>query len=126
MGRIASRATALLAALLLVAGVLWTVLAVRAADGELHDAPVLLLGPDVVTSAIAARVDAVDDPPLTATRSDDPDRAAQALADGEVVAVLQLDLTGTVDRLETAGGAAPARERALVGLVADLEAAYGR
>ncbi len=126
MGRIASRATALLAALLLVAGVLWTVLAVRAADGELHDAPVLLLGPDVVTSAVAARVDAVDDPPLTATRSDDPDRAAQALADGEVAAVLHLDLTGTVDRLETAGGAAPARERALVGLVADLEAAYGR
>ena len=37
-----------------------------------------------------------------------------------------VDLTGTVDRLETAGGAAPGRERALVGLVADLEAAYGR
>lgn len=126
MGRIVSRGTALLLALVLLAGVVWTVLAVRAADGELHDAPVLLLGPDVVTSAVAARADAVDDPPLATTRSDDPDRAAQALADGEVVAVLHLDLTGTVDRLETAGGAAPGRERALVGLVADLEAAYGR
>lgn len=126
MGRLVSRGTALLLAALLLAGVAWTLLAVSVADGELHDAPVLLLGPDPVTSAVAARAESVPDPPLDVIRTDDPDRAAEALADGEVVAVLRLDLTGTVDVLETAGGAAPGRERALVDLVADLEAAYGR
>ena len=123
MGRFVSRGTSLVLGTLLVASVLWPLLAVRAADGDLHDAPVLVVGPDVVTAAVAARAATVADPPLVVVRTDDPGRADEALGEGEVVAVLHLDLTGTVDRLETAGGAAPGRERAIVDLVTDLEAA---
>ena len=126
MGRFVSRGTSLVLGTLLVASVLWPLLAVRAADGNLDDAPVLVVGTDVVTAAVAARAATVADPPLVVVRTDDPGRADEALGEGEVVAVLHLDLTGTVDRLETAGGAAPGRERAIVDLVTDLEAAYGR
>jgi hypothetical protein len=120
------RGTAVALVLLVVAAVLWPLLAVGAADGELHDAPVLVVGPDVVTSAVAARAATVADPPLDVRPAVDAEQAERALDDGDAVAVLHLDLTGSVDRLETAGGATPGRERAGVDLVTELEAAYGR
>lgn len=126
MARQGARVTVVALVLLAAASVLWPLLAVDAAEGELHDAPVLVVGPAVVTSAVVARAATVEESPLAVRRAVDAEQADRALEDGDVVAVLHLDLTGTVDRLETAGGAAAERERAVVDLVAELEAAYGR
>ncbi|MDR6176387.1 hypothetical protein QE364_001100 [Nocardioides zeae] len=103
----------LVVALLLVAGA-WTLTAGAAGDDRLQQAPVVLVGPDVVTAAVASEVEAMPGSELAVGGTDDLDRARARLADGEVVAVLVIDLAGTQDRLLLSDDHAPARDRALV------------
>lgn len=100
-------------ALLVVAGA-WTLAAGAASDDRLQQAPVVLVGPDVVTAAVADELDALPGEELAVGGTDDLDRARARLADGEVVGVLVIDLAGTQDRLLLSDDHSPARDRALV------------
>lgn len=108
-----------LPALLLGLGLLalacaWTLTAGAASDDRLQEAPIVLVGPDVVTAAVAAEVEALPGAELAVGGTDDLGRARARLADGEVVAVLVIDLAGTEDRLLLSADHTPARDRALV------------
>lgn len=90
-----------LAALALLVGALLAVLPAvdDAAAGRTHGAPVLLVGPEVVVGPLARDVDALPGSPFDAEPEDDRATAEAALAAGDVVAVLVLDLRRTEDTL---------------------------
>ncbi|MFW6773243.1 hypothetical protein ACOACO_03090 [Nocardioides sp. CPCC 205120] len=116
---------ALVVGLLLVA-VGWVVGAVVASDDALHDAPVLLVGPDVVTAQLVAEVEALEGHPVRAGATENPAAARAALEAGRAVAALEIDLAGTRDTLRLAPDHAPDRDDALVALVRSVEEQRGR
>lgn len=112
-------------ALCLLATVAWTVAALHD-GGSLHEAPVVLLGPDVVTTAIIETATQFDAAPLSLGNTESPDVAAAALAENSAVAVVAIDLRGEVDLMTLNPRGDERRDVAVVDLVAELEAGYGR
>lgn len=112
-----------------LAAMLWIGWAATQPTG-LRDAPVRLVGPDVVTSALAemAEAEAGDRLDVTTFTESPRDReAARAgLSSGEAVAVLELDLTGTSDRLLLPPVSSPRRDRAVIDQVRRMEDVYDR
>ncbi|MDT9593432.1 hypothetical protein RDV89_10165 [Nocardioides zeae] len=111
---------------LLCAAVAWVVAAGVVTDDGPRDAPVVLVGPDVVTAAVAAEVEALPGDAFVVGGTDDPQRARDMLAAGEVVGALVVDLAGTEDTLLLAPDHAPVRDRAVVERVRAVETARDR
>lgn len=111
---------------LLLVAVAWVVGAVVASHDALHDAPVLLVGPDVVTAQLVAEVEALDGHPVRAGATENPEAARAALDAGRAVAALEVDLAGTRDTLLLAPDHSPDRDDALVALVRSVEEQRGR
>ncbi|GGO73641.1 DUF4185 domain-containing protein [Nocardioides deserti] len=97
-----------------------------AAAGRTHRAPVLLVGPEVVVGPLADDVDALPDAPFDAAPADDRAAAERALADGDVVAVVVVDLRSTEDTLLLPRLRTPELDRALVREVRAAEERRGR
>ncbi|MFD7072636.1 hypothetical protein ACFV9G_00380 [Nocardioides sp. NPDC059952] len=116
----------MLCAVLVLIALGWIVTGLRADSGELHEAPVVLVGPDVVTAPLVKQVNAVPGRPFSAGAVDDPAEAAELLAGGEVVAALELDLSGTQDQLRLATAHRPALARAIRAEVSRIEKTRGR
>ncbi|MCR6032600.1 hypothetical protein GGQ22_14300 [Nocardioides sp. zg-579] len=116
------------AALVLLVGALLAVLPALhdAAAGRTHRAPVLLVGPEVVVGPLAEDVDALPRAPFAASATDDRDAAEAALAAGEVVGVVLVDLRRTEDTLLLPGLRVADLDRALVREVRAAEERRGR
>ncbi|TIC88859.1 DUF4185 domain-containing protein [Nocardioides sp. GY 10113] len=121
--------TARIAALAVLAllGVAWLIPAVLHGRGaDLREAPVLLVGPDVVAQPLAVAAGSLPGRPLdvgvAATEAD----ARAAVSGGDVVGALVLDLRATQDDVLVRDGLHPqVRARAVAGARA-VEARYGR
>ncbi|MDN4161230.1 DUF4185 domain-containing protein [Nocardioides abyssi] len=97
-----------------------------AAAGRTHRAPVLLVGPEVVVGPLAGDVDALPGAPFDAAPEGDRAEAERALADGEVVAVVVVDLSSTEDTLLLPRLRTPELDRAVVAAVRAAEERRGR
>lgn len=104
----------------------WIVTGLRADSGELHEAPVVLVGPDVVTVPLVKQVKAVQGRPFSAGAVDSRAEAAELLESGDVVAELDIDLSGTQDELRLATAHRPALARAIQAEVKRIEKTRGR
>ena len=104
----------------------WIVTGLRADSGELHEAPVVLVGPDVVTVPLVKQVIAVPGRPFSAGAVDNRAEAAALLERGDVVAELDIDLSGTQDQLRLATPHRPALARAIQAEVERIEKTRGR
>lgn len=114
----------LLSLIVATASLAWVGVALRH-DGELHSAPVAVVGPNVVTVPLAERV--YDDlgNVLRFTTVESADEGRRLLDLGQVVAVIELDLTGTRDRVLLAEPA-PARDQEVLAVIRVLETQWGR
>ncbi|MFJ9390708.1 hypothetical protein ACIRON_17925 [Nocardioides sp. NPDC101246] len=121
-----SRREVALCAVLVLIALGWILTGLRADSGELHEAPVVLVGPDVVTAPLVKQANAVPGRPFSAGAVEDPAEAAELLASGDVVAVLELDLSGTQDQLRLATAHRPALARAIRAEVTRIEKTRGR
>lgn len=121
-----SRREVLLCAVLVLIALGWIVTGLRADSGELHEVPVVLVGPDVVTAPLVKQVNAVPGRPFTAGGVDDPAEAAELLESGDVVAALHLDLSGTRDELRITAAHRPELAREIHAEVARIETSRGR
>ena len=63
--------------------------------GALHDAPILIAAPAVVSSALAEEADAMPGDPFDATWTDEEEKARAAVRDGTAVAAVLVDLRET-------------------------------
>lgn len=110
---------------LAVGAVVWVGTAANAGR-ELRDVPVALVGPDVVTAPLVERMGHGQAAGLLLVGQPDRREAARDLDRGVVAAVVELDLSGTRDRLLLPSDApAPRRDR-LMDAVDAIEASYGR
>ncbi|MBG6097120.1 hypothetical protein [Nocardioides luteus] len=121
-----SRREVVLCAVLVLIALGWIVTGLRTDSGELHEAPVVLVGPDVVTAPLVKQVNAVPGRPFTAGAVDDPAEAAELLESGDVVAAVHLDLSGTRDDLRVAAAHRPELARAIHVEVTRIEKTRGR
>lgn len=97
-----------------------------AAAGRTHRAPLLLVGPAVVLAPLAADVDALPGTPFEADHAGDRAEAERALAAGDVVGVVLVDLRHTEDTLLLPALRTPELDRALVREVRAAEERRGR
>lgn len=104
----------------------WIVTGLGADSGELHEAPVVLVGPDVVTVPLVEQVNAVQGSPFSAGAVEDRAEAAALLESGEVIAELDIDLAGTQDELRLTTAHRPALARAIQAEVERIEKTRGR
>ncbi|MFE6509199.1 hypothetical protein ACFVDI_02600 [Nocardioides sp. NPDC057767] len=116
----------MLCAVLVLIALGWIVTGLRTDSGEVHEAPVVLVGPDVVTAPLVKQVNAVPGHPFTAGGVDDPAEAADLLERGDVVAALHLDLSGTRDELRIAAAHRPELAREIHAEVTRIEKTRGR
>ncbi|WP_340537058.1 DUF4185 domain-containing protein [Nocardioides sp. GXZ039] len=112
-----------LALALVVLGVLAILLTGR---GALHDAPIAVVAPDVVAVPLAEDVTTATDGTLSVIGMADRAKADQLLEDGDVAAVLVLDLGGTDDELLLASGSSERARTALVEQIGEVSKSYGR
>ncbi|MEQ6900010.1 DUF4185 domain-containing protein [Nocardioides sp. YIM 152588] len=112
---------------LAAAAVAWVTPAVVAGRGvDLHRAPVLLVGPEVVAQPLASAAAGLPGEPMDPGVVTSPRRARDAVARGDVVGALVLDLRSTEDRLLIRDGLHPrVRERVVEGTEA-LSTRFGR
>lgn len=82
----------------LVVSTVWTGWA-SAHGRDLRNVPIALVGPDVVTGPISVDVERVWGSTLEVETAWGRDAARAALSRGDVLAVIELDLSGTADRL---------------------------
>ena len=115
-----------LCAVFVLIALAWIVTGLRADSGELHEAPVVLVGSDVVTAPLVKQVNAVPGRPFAAGAVEDRAEAAQLLESGDVAALLELDLSGTEDELRVAAAHRPALARAIRAEVGRIEKTHGR
>lgn len=120
------RCGVIVAALVLAGAIAWAIAGFVASGGTLHRVPVLLVGPDVVAAGLVDEATALEGTPFVAGASEDLDEALAALQDGSTMAVLDIDLTGTVDTLHLSPRHGPQRDRVLTDTVTTLEEARGR
>lgn len=113
-------------AALLLGTALWTGAGLLVSGSELHRAPLVLVGPDVATSALVDRAESLDGPPFDAEGTESTGEAHRALRAGEAVAVVEVDLAGTHDTLTLPDARSPNRNDAVTELVESFETAYGR
>lgn len=98
--RVFPRSVMLLCLLALgVQAVLLIVLATTGEEGVPHRAPVAVVTAPVVAQALADQANAMEDEPFAAEVASDSEEARDGLRQGAVVAVLEVDLRGTRDRL---------------------------
>lgn len=121
-----SRGEVALCAVLVLIALGWIVTGLRADSGELHEAPVVLVGPDVVTAPLLKQANAMPGRPFSAGAVEDRGEAAELLANGDVVAVITLDLSGTEDQLRLAAAHRPELARAVRAEVGRIERTHGR
>ncbi|MEI7058250.1 hypothetical protein WBG06_20655 [Nocardioides sp. CCNWLW239] len=126
MVRPGSRGEVVPCAVLVLVALGWIVGRLRADAGELHEAPVVLVGPDVVTAPLVEQVNAVPGRPFAAGAVDDRSEAESLLESGDAVAELDLDLSGTQDELRIAAAHRPELARAVEAEVARIEKTHGR
>ncbi|WP_141013987.1 hypothetical protein [Nocardioides sambongensis] len=94
--------------------------------GTPHDAPVLLVGPDVVTGPLVAGAELVEGHLDIGTGITDSDEARTEVAEGRVIGALVLDLRTTEDELLIRDDLHPRVRDALVADVTAVEQRYGR
>lgn len=121
-----SRGEVALCAVLVLVALGWIVGGLRADAGELHEAPVVLVGPDVVTTPLVKQVNAVPGRPFTAGAVEDRSEAESLLESGDVVAALHLDLSGTRDELRIAAAHRPELAWAIHAEATRIEKTRGR
>ncbi|MFD4325697.1 hypothetical protein ACFWQC_13750 [Nocardioides sp. NPDC058538] len=121
-----SRREVVLCAVFVLIALGWIVTGLRADSGELHEAPVVLVGPDVVTVPLVKQVNTVPGRPFSAGAVDSRAEAAELLESGDVVAELGVDLSGTQDELRLATAHRPALARAIQAEVTRIEKTRGR
>ena len=121
-----SRGEVALCAVLVLIALGWIVTGLRAGSGELHEAPVVLVGPDVVTAPLVKQANAMPGRPFSAGAVEDQGEAAELLASGDAVAVITLDLSGTEDELRLAAAHRPELARAVRAEVERIERTRGR
>ncbi|MFE6646729.1 hypothetical protein ACFVJS_09225 [Nocardioides sp. NPDC057772] len=121
-----SRGEVALCAVLVLVALGWIVGGLRTDAGELHAAPVVLVGPDVVTAPLVKQVNAVPGRPFAAGGVEDRSEAESLLESGDVVAALHLDLSGTRDELRIAAAHRPGLARAIHAEAARIEKTRGR
>lgn len=114
------------AVVLAVVAVTWVLGSRVASDARLHDAPLVLVGPEVVTAALVAELQSVKDDGVTVGGTQSREDALDALDRGEVVGVVELDLTGATDRLLLPEDRSPARDAALIDVVRATEDRHDR
>lgn len=89
-------------------------------------APVMIVGPDVVAPVVARRANSMAGAPFQAIASTSADAGSRALAEGEVVAVLVIDLSADEDVLRLASTNGADLDAGLASEVRAVEAALGR
>ncbi|WP_427384968.1 hypothetical protein [Janibacter sp. G56] len=104
----------------------WILGSQTAGSGELHRAPALIVGPDVVTAPLVEQINALEDAHFVAGAVSEAPRAEAPLEEGAVVGVLEMRLSSTRDRLLLAADHRPALAAAVTQEVARIEASHGR
>lgn len=119
--------TIVVVGVLVVIQVVALVSALHDADRDrLHGVPVAITAPDAVSGVLAAEADDLDGRPFEATAVASIAEAQRKVRRGEVAAALEVDLSGTRDRLVVDGARSEKVRDALVDQVRLLEAARGR
>jgi len=91
-----------------------------------HEAPVVIVGPAVVTAQLADDVNALAGRPFAVRSAESRGEGTELLTTGEAVAVLVIDLAGTRDVLVLPQVLEPDLDRAVTSQVRVLEERYGR
>lgn len=114
-------------ALLLATVVVGWVLGARVvSDGRLQKAPLLLVGPEVVTAALIDQLHADGDASVVVGGTQSPHDARDALEAGDVVGVVEIDLRGATDTLRLPQDRSPARDAAVTEAVRTVEDSHDR
>ena len=124
----ARRGTAAAVACAIVVGALLTLVTVWFASTtpRPHEAPVVIVGPAVVTAQLADDVNALSGRPFAVRSAESRAEGTEFLTTGEAVAVLVIDLAGTRDVLVLPQVLEPDLDRAVTSQVRVLEERYGR
>ncbi len=108
-----------------IATTAWTGSAVG--DGRvLHDAPMTLVGPEVVAVPLAGKLQQQRSGAVEIRTADDVETALDDLSRGRTLAVVVLDLTGTTDRLLLPAQPNSNRDRQVIETAKDLAATFDR
>lgn len=117
----------LLVGLVVAIELVWALVVLLPADeAALHDAPVTVVAPAVMSEPLAGRLDQLDGAPLQARGTEQAEGARADLAEGGTSAVLVVDPSGTEDELLLDTRSAPELNDALQAHAERVEAGYGR